>query len=124
MECKCCSGICIKRGKYKGVQKFFCKNCSKYQREHYTKPRIDAKKMNLIKRLNNEGLGISSISRLLHISKSSTRWQDFMLPASSRVSLGLCAASYWEIKYKPLAVQLKVLSFLHTIFLSKNYFTD
>ncbi len=44
MECKYCSGICIKRGKYKGVQKFFCKNCSKHQREHYTKPRIDAKK--------------------------------------------------------------------------------
>ncbi len=71
MKCKYCEDLCVKRGKYKGVQKFFCKNCSKHQREYYTKPRIDAKKMDLIKRLNNEGLGISSISRPLYISKSS-----------------------------------------------------
>jgi len=73
MKCKYCEDLCIKRGKYKGVQKYFCKNCRKYQREHYTKPRINAGKVDLIKRLNNEGLGISSISRLLNISKSSVQ---------------------------------------------------
>ncbi|HPX76443.1 MAG TPA: IS1 family transposase [Bacteroidales bacterium] len=73
MECRFCNGICIKKGKRKGVQRYRCKDCGRYQQKEYTKAIIPVEKYILVQRLNNEGCGISSISRLLGISKSSVQ---------------------------------------------------
>lgn len=55
------------------MQKYYCKNCNKYQRENYcyrlTAPADDLN----IKKLNNEGMGISSMSRYLKIAKTTVR---------------------------------------------------
>ena len=73
MECKYCKGSCKKKGKYKGTQKWQCKSCHKYQREAYRQRRYDKEAEQAITTLNNEGLGISSISRVLQIPKSSVQ---------------------------------------------------
>ena len=71
--CKYCGGICIKKGKRNGKQRFQCKHCEKYQLSYYSKNRIPESKEELLAKLNNEGMGISSISRILHVSKSSVQ---------------------------------------------------
>jgi transposase-like protein len=71
MECKYCQNQCIKKGIRHGVQKYQCKHCGKYQQAVYLKRRIKPWKYYKAKRLNNENCGVSSISRLLHISKTS-----------------------------------------------------
>lgn len=71
--CKYCSGSCIKKGKRNGKQRFQCKLYKKYQLSHYIKNRIPESKENLLVKLNNEGMGISSISSILHVSKSSVQ---------------------------------------------------
>ena len=71
--CKYCGGNCIKKGKRNGKQRILCKNCKKYQLSHYSKNRIPVSKENLLVKLNNEGMGISSISRILNVSKSSVQ---------------------------------------------------
>lgn len=73
MECIYCKGQCIKAGKYKMIQRFQCKNSKRYQQELYTKQRISQEKYDWARWLNNESCGISSIGRLLHISKSSVQ---------------------------------------------------
>lgn len=73
MKCKYCNSECIKKGQRAGIQRYQCKNCNKYQQESYHKPIIAEEKYQWTKRLNNEGCGISSISRLLKISKSSVQ---------------------------------------------------
>ncbi|TAE79229.1 MAG: IS1 family transposase [Bacteroidetes bacterium] len=73
MKCQYCKGNCIKKGCYKRRQLYQCKNCKKYQRTTYVKPKIQETKKNQIKLYHNEGLGISSISRILTISKSSVQ---------------------------------------------------
>jgi IS1 family transposase len=55
------------------VQQYSCKTCKKYQQAIYVKPRIPQEKYDWVKLYNNEGCGISSISRLLKISKSSVQ---------------------------------------------------
>jgi IS1 family transposase/transposase-like protein len=70
MNCIYCKQPCIKKGIRNGIQKLFCKHCKTYQQEKYKIRRVNKKKANRIVLLNNEGLGISSISRLLSISKS------------------------------------------------------
>lgn len=73
MECKYCKEQCKKAGKYKSIQRYQCKTCNRYQQESYTKQRIAQEKYDWVCCLNNEGNGISSIARLLHISKSSVQ---------------------------------------------------
>jgi transposase-like protein len=73
MKCKYCKGSCIKKGYYKSKQLYRCKICFKYQRLTYTKHTITNDKTALIKSFYKEGLGTSSISRLLKISKSSVQ---------------------------------------------------
>ncbi len=73
MKCQYCKGNCIKKGCYKRRQLYQCKSCKKYQRTTYVKPKIQETKKNQIKLYHNEGLGISSISRLLTLSKSSVQ---------------------------------------------------
>ncbi len=73
MQCVYCQNNCIKRGKRKGIQNYQCLECKKYQQENYTKLRIPEEKYEWVHRLNNEGCGMSSIGRLLNISKSSVQ---------------------------------------------------
>jgi transposase-like protein len=73
MQCVYCQNDCIKRGKRKGVQSYRGKACKKYQQENYNKLRISQEKYEWVHLLNNEGCGISSIGRLLSISKSSVQ---------------------------------------------------
>lgn len=67
---KCQSTNTIKKGVRNNVQKWYCKACKRYFQEEYKNvictPAHDA----LIVKLNNEGLGISSIGRIVGISKS------------------------------------------------------
>lgn len=73
MECSICKGDCIKKGKRHGIQRYQCKACGCYQQQVYIKTRIPEEKYQWVKQLNNEGCGISSISRLLKIFKSSVQ---------------------------------------------------
>ena len=73
MECRFCKGRCIKKGKRNRIQRFQCKECCRYQQQEYVKAIIPEEKYEWVKQLNNEGCGISSISRLLEISKSSVQ---------------------------------------------------
>ena len=71
--CNYCQSPCIKKGIRKGVQKFLCKNCHKYQQNKYTYKYLNAKEEDDIINLTKEGMGISSISRFLKISKSNVQ---------------------------------------------------
>jgi IS1 family transposase len=71
--CKYCSGACIRRGKSQDIQRYKCKICSKSFLKDYRKQKIPVEQYVLVHRLNNEGCGISSIGRLLNISKSSVQ---------------------------------------------------
>lgn len=73
MKCQYCKGACVKKGRYKNRQLYRCKLCFKYQRKLYVKPKITASKIEQVKLFVCEGLSISSISRLLNISKSSVQ---------------------------------------------------
>jgi len=75
MICIYCKQPCIKKGIRNGIQKLFCKHCKKYHQEKYKIKRVSKEKAKRIVLLNNEGLGISSIARLLAISKSTViKW--------------------------------------------------
>jgi len=75
MNCIYCKQPCIKKGIRNGIQKLFCNNCKKYQQEKYKIKRVNREKAKHIVLLNNEGLGISSIARILSIAKSTViRW--------------------------------------------------
>ncbi len=75
MNCIYCNQPCIKKGMRNGIQKLFCKHCKRYQQEKYIIKRVSKEKAIRIVLLNNEGLGISSIARLLSISKSTViKW--------------------------------------------------
>jgi Transposase and inactivated derivatives, IS1 family len=73
MKCLYCSASCIKRGKIRNIQRYQCKHCGKFQQEKYLKLRISEEKCQWVRELTCEGCGISSISRLLHIAKSSVQ---------------------------------------------------
>ena len=71
MKCKYCRKQCVKKGIRNGVQKYRCKHCKKYQQAVYKKHRIKQWKHNRVSKLNNENVGISSIGRLLKMSRTS-----------------------------------------------------
>lgn len=73
MNCNHCQGQCIKKGKYKTAQLYRCKTCFRYQRSTYKKSTITAAQEKLLVQLNNEGMSISSMSRVLQITKSSVQ---------------------------------------------------
>ena len=83
MKCLNCNSLCIKRGKKNGVQRYSCKICGKTQQAHYKKLKIPEYKYEWVKKLSNEGNGISSISRLLEITKSSV--QRVIMRISSKI---------------------------------------
>jgi IS1 family transposase/transposase-like protein len=70
MECIKCKNNCIKRGFNKTVQRWFCKQCEKYFQATYTNKLCTKADDAQIVLLNNEGVGISGIGRILKISKS------------------------------------------------------
>lgn len=68
MICRHCSGSCIKKGVIKGRQRYRCRECLKYQQEKYRLKRFT--ETTLLIHLNNEGMSISSIARILKVSKA------------------------------------------------------
>jgi IS1 family transposase/transposase-like protein len=83
MKCAYCKSKCIKKGKYKTIQRYQCKHCKKYQQQRYSRPVIPEHKYEWVKNLNNEGCGISSIGRLLSVAKSSV--QRIIIRISSKI---------------------------------------
>ncbi len=73
MKCIYCKKISTKRGTRNGIQRYRCKHCKRYFQARYTKRAITQTQYQWIRLLNNEGCGISNISRLLHIAKSSVQ---------------------------------------------------
>jgi transposase-like protein len=83
MRCIYCKKYCYKKGKRNAIQRYQCKYCKKYQQQKYIRPTIPLCKYEWVKSLSNEGNGISSISRLLTISKSSV--QRLIMRISSKI---------------------------------------
>lgn len=73
MECKHCKGSCKRKGRYRGIQKWRCSHCGKYQREIYRQNCYSREVEQQIVILNNEGVGIRSMGRILQIPKSSVQ---------------------------------------------------
>lgn len=72
MECKYCKSKCIKKGIRNRIQRYRCVKCNKYQQLTYTYNK-EKKDENFIKTLNNEGVGICSISRIMNIPKTTVQ---------------------------------------------------
>ncbi len=71
MKCKYCSSTdTICKGKYGIKQRFLCKSCGKYQQDLYQYKLYNEKDDAKLKVLNAEGVGISSLSRILGYSKA------------------------------------------------------
>ncbi|MCT4581671.1 MAG: IS1 family transposase [Flavobacteriales bacterium] len=69
-ECKYCkASSLISKGKRGIKQRYQCKSCGKYQQDIYSYKLYDILDDENIKELNAEGLGISSMSRILGYSK-------------------------------------------------------
>jgi insertion element IS1 protein InsB len=71
MKCKFCNKACIKKGFNKGIQRFQCKACLKFQQKEYVYSLCTEPHEKLIVKLSNEGTGISSIARIVELSKTS-----------------------------------------------------
>lgn len=70
MTCNhCASESLSKKGKIGIKQRYQCKTCLKYQQDIYSNSRFDSKDDLKIKRLNAEGVGIRSMSRILGYSR-------------------------------------------------------
>lgn len=70
MKCIYCQCFSIKKGKQNGKQNYRCKSCLKYFREEYVYKKYGNDHEKNIAMLNNESMGISSISRYLKIPKT------------------------------------------------------
>jgi IS1 family transposase len=75
MNCIYCGNPCKKAGKQKktGIQRHQCRHCKKYQQSDYNRPRIPEYLYHWTHILSNEGCGVSSISRVLSIARSSVQ---------------------------------------------------
>ena len=69
MKCIHCNHLCIKKGFSGLTQRYQCKNCKKYQQKDYSYQRV-WDQAEVVMRLNNEGLGVRSMSRILTIPKT------------------------------------------------------
>ena len=70
VQCIYCNNHCIKKGLYRQVQKFYCKQCKKYQRLKYTYRLTSKTDDHNIALLTKECMSISSISRYLLMPKT------------------------------------------------------
>ena len=68
MPCDCKKTENIKKGKYKNVQLYQCKNCKKKFRETYSIERMDEGKKKKLVGFHCEGMGTRSIAREMGIS--------------------------------------------------------
>lgn len=68
MECKYCKKNCIKAGMSKNIQRYYCKECKRYQQYTYNYKGCMPSIEDQIIALNNEGCGVRSIGRILHVS--------------------------------------------------------
>ncbi|MCC6683661.1 MAG: IS1 family transposase [Bacteroidia bacterium] len=73
MNCPNCKNRCIRKVYFRNIQRYQCKVCSRYTQNTYTRPRINAETVRQVAALLCEGMSISSISRYLHIAKSTTQ---------------------------------------------------
>ncbi|NII26644.1 IS1 family transposase [Pseudoflavitalea sp. X16] len=73
MNCNNCKGACIKKGFYKTTQRYQCKVCGRHQRQVYRNRKYCTTFDEQIAVLNKEGVGISSISRILSIPRASVQ---------------------------------------------------
>ena len=70
MICKhCLNETLIRKGKIGIKQRFQCTSCKKYQQDLYAYTIYDPKDDKNVKRLNAEGVGIRSMSRILGYSR-------------------------------------------------------
>ena len=68
MECKNCKAQCIKAGVRNNNQRYYCKQCKKYQQKEYKYQAYEEKTDHAISEYTKEGCGIRSTARLLGIS--------------------------------------------------------
>ncbi|MEG1497711.1 MAG: hypothetical protein RR385_10105, partial [Clostridiales bacterium] len=73
MKCPYCQSKGIKKGMRNHIQRYHCPSCNHHFQASYQKLRIGPEEYAQVVKLNNEGCGISSIGRLLRISKSSVQ---------------------------------------------------
>jgi transposase-like protein len=69
MKCIYCSNKVIKRGiSANGIQIYYCKSCKRSFKSAYIRRKHNiAEYQDLIIKLNNEGMGLRSMSRILNI---------------------------------------------------------
>jgi transposase-like protein len=73
MECRHCSGLCIKAGLQRNrAQKYRCKTCKKYQQAVYIFKNRASDIQQQITKLYREGVGIRGMARLLYASPPTT----------------------------------------------------
>jgi len=69
MKCKYCGGIhTIKKGKRGAIQRYYCKDCSKYFQGNYFYKAYLPDINKWISKLLKNGCGIEDIARILEIS--------------------------------------------------------
>lgn len=95
--CRYCTNACIKKGWYKTIQKYFCKQCHKYQQSFYSYKLISAEEDKNIVLLNNEGMSISSIGRYLHIAKTTVRRRLLLISKTIATPIFTEAKQVYEV---------------------------
>lgn len=83
-NCKYCQNHCIKNGVQNSIQKFLCKICNKYQQHTYLYKRLDTETKQNIVNLTQEGVGMSSISRLVKTSRSTVQRSIYRIGSTIR----------------------------------------
>src|SRR6201996_7122370 len=69
MRCKNCNENCWRSGRQKnGVQRYYCKVCKIYQQAGYRYRACERSINDMVTSLNNEGVGVMGISRILKIA--------------------------------------------------------
>src|SRR5688572_17814847 len=110
MNCYYCQGSCIRKGKFKLVQKYQCKQCKKYRRSAYCYRKYSLETEAKVTVLSNEGLGIRSIGRVLLIPRSSV--QSLILRIAGKVNPPLCTDHLQEYE----------MDEMHT-YITRNHFS-
>ncbi len=119
MICRYCGRKCIKKGKSGNHQLYQCKTCKKYQQRIYQRTLISEEKYHFIKELTCEGCGISSISRLLHITKSSV--QRIITRIAVKITIPVYSEYNQNYEMDELRTYYRVVShFAPTHFLAKQ----
>lgn len=84
-RCSHCNGSCTRKGKSRGIQRYKCADCNRYEQASYLTKRRNAIDISLLLLLHREGMGISSISRVLGVSKSTVQRKILLLAAATPI---------------------------------------